>query len=128
MKIIFWLFSIVAMLSGCKHEEPAPILNPTTLIMLVVNENREPLDKIKVIIGGSSGSYFGGTRKDTLFATRYTNSYGKIAFEAVFDVEWRVYAQPVGFPDYDILRFEGTTDAIVKTGQANNITVIMKKQ
>ena len=96
--------------------------------MLVVDEARQPLESIEVGISGLTGSYFGGTRKDTIFSIMHTNKAGRIYYEALLDAKWRVYAKPVGFPDYDILRFEGTTDAIVKTGQANNITVIMKKQ
>lgn len=132
MKTLIFIIGLLALMTGCKREEITPGL--TEINMTVVNESREPIPNVEIFISGLSGSYFAGTRIDTTFARRYTDIKGLMLYKLQVETKWRVYAMPFSPYDssgrflYDILKFEGTVDAIVNVGVVNNITVVMRKR
>lgn len=132
MKTLILVAGLLALSGGCKREELPP--KPTEINMVVVDEARKPIANAEVLIQGLTGSYFGGTRRDSTFARLYTKIDGMIVYKAVVEDKWRVYAMPFSPYDstgkiiYDLVKFEGTIDGIVNVGQVNNITVIMRKR
>jgi len=127
MKTLVVIIGLLALVTGCKRgEEPTP--QPTTISATVVNEARMPLNNVKVVINALSGSYFGGTRQDTIFATLYTDVNGSITYKAAIEAKWRTYIIANGLPAYNDSRYEGTVDGIVNVGQVNNITIILRKR
>lgn len=128
MKILFWILGLVALMTGCKREEPKPVTQPTTISATVVDEARMPLNNIKIVIHGLSGSYFGGTRRDTTFATLYSDVNGSVIYKVVIEDKWRTYIIANGFPAFNDSRYEGTVDGIVNVGQVNNITIILRNR
>jgi hypothetical protein len=126
VKTLLWLLGIVAMLATCRQKEPEP--STTEINTLVITDSLStPISGISIWIIGSTGSYFGGTRKDTIFSKQDTDSNGRCFFRQNLENKWRVYVSPSGFPLFKLVKFENTVDGIVNVGQVNNITVIMKK-
>lgn len=126
MRILIWLIGLIGLLGSCKHEVPQP---KSTIIQGATKDQQGvAVSQIEVWIIGSKGSYFGGTRKDTIFAKLATDSKGMLVYEQIIPDEWRVYFSPNGYPNYDVVRFEGTVDGIVNVGQTNNITAILRKR
>jgi len=124
IRTTIWLVGLVALLTtACKREEPKP--NVTEINATVVNDDRTPLSKIPIYVTGLTGSYFTGTRRDTIFATLATDSTGKIQYKNQIDPVWRVYLTAVGAPAYNDSRYEGTVDGVVNVGKVNNITIIL---
>jgi len=130
---LIWLAGLVALLTtACKREEPQPGI--TEVNMLVVDESRKPLANVEILIAGSTGSYFTGTRIDTVFAREYTNINGVMLYKRIIEDRWRLYAKPMSPFDstgkiaYDVVKFEGTVDTIVNVGEVNNITAILRKR
>jgi len=133
IRTTIWLVGLVALLTtACKREEPQP--GPTEINMLVVDEGRKPIANVEVLIGGSTGSYFTGTRQDSIFARKYTDVNGFMFYKETVEQKWRFYAKPMSPFDstgkiaYDLVKFEGTVDAIVNVGEVNNITAILRKR
>ena len=121
---VIWLAGLIALLTtACKREEPQP--NVTEINATVVNDDRTPLAKTTVYVTGLTGSYFAGTRRDTIFATLATDSVGKISYKNQIDSMWRVYLTAVGAPAYNDSRYEGTVDGVVEVGKVNDITIIL---
>lgn len=127
MKTLLFFIGLLALMTDCKPEEELTP-QPTTISATVVDEARMPLNNIKVVINALSGSYFGGTRQDTIFATIYTDVNGTISYKAAIESKWRTYIIANGFPAYNDSRYEGTVDGIVNVGQVNNITIILRKR
>lgn len=126
MRTLFYTFGLLLLFSACKREEIK--LQSTIIQGATKDQQGDALPKIEVWITGNKGSYFTGTRKDTIFAKLATDSLGALSYKQVISNDWRVYLSPNGFPNYELVKFEGTVDGIVNVGQANNITAIMRKR
>ena len=131
MKLVFWLIGIVAMLSACKHEEPIPEVPLTLINVLVTDETGQGLNGngVDVGISGNTGSYFGGTWKDTIFAKIPTDLQGRITYQARVDSKWRVSVSPIGpISLYNDVRFDrGNRDGVVKVGEMNDFIAVLFK-
>ncbi|WP_019990421.1 hypothetical protein [Rudanella lutea] len=128
MKTLVFVAGLVALMTGCKHDEPTPATQPTIIQAATKDQQGNVIPNIEIWIIGNKGSYFGGTRQDTVFAKLATDTQGNLEYEQVIPSLWRVYLSPSGFPNYDLVKYEGTVDGIVNVGQVNNIKVVMRKR
>lgn len=126
MKTLLWSAGLLVLLTACKRKEIAP--NPTEINLTVVDEARKPIANMEVLILGRTGSYFGGTRKDTTFASQYTDVNGVMMYKAVIERQWRLYVRPSYYPNYNDIRFEGNPDGVVEVGRANKFIAILVKR
>jgi hypothetical protein len=130
MKTLLWLLGIVAMLAACRQKEPEP--GPTTIQVLVTDEAGNGLSRngVDVWISGSTGSYFGGTRKDTIFVKIPTNLQGKITYQEKLESKWQVSVSVAGDPLlYNSARFEkGDPEGIVTLGAVNDFVAVLFKR
>lgn len=128
MKTLILLTGLLTLMSGCKREGLSPQLAVTELNLLVINQANAPLASVEVVILGSTGSYFGGTRRDSTFAKVLTNSVGRLNYKATFGSEWRVYVRPNYYPTYNDIRFQDGSDGILEVGKSNDLTAILIKR
>ena len=120
------------MLAACKHEEPVPEVPLTLVNVLVTDETGKGLNGngVDVWILGSTGSYFSGTRKDTIFAKIFTDLQGMIVYKEKLGTKWRVSVSISGDPSlYNSVRFErGDRDGVVTVGAVNDFIAVLFKR
>ena len=110
---------------SCKKDEPQPL--HTEINAQTISESGWPLDSIQIDIAGSTGCYFCGTRKDTLFAVLVSNQEGKAQYIANFDPKWRVYVKAIG-RNYDFEKYQDRMDGQIEVGKVNNVVMFMRKR
>lgn len=112
-------------MTGCRKSDPSPL--HTEINAMVIDESERPLDSIRVSVFGSTGCYFCGTRQDTLFADTYTGKDGKSHYSAYIHPKWQVFVKSIGL-HYDLASYKNRVDGQILFGQANDVTMYMRKR